>query len=228
MERMFEGESHSVPDAAAPGRDGVIHVGWKEGTIEHPKQPPGGRDLARYAEMFSIKPETLQGKRVLDLGSGPEAKLDRQLREQGITDRVISLSPDYVVQGTRDKLLATNQAAKPVAGLGQALPFQDESFDAVFSLHTFEHVSHDTFESMIKESARILRGGGEAHLGPIIADDDYDPCALVNQNLVLQDYLRQQGVEAEFQAIDEHVMPPTKTVHGGRIGATQLILRKKL
>lgn len=226
IERMFEGVPHSLPDNTVSSRDEVIHDGWKEGTIEHPKQPPGGRDLVRYAEVFSIKPESLRGKTVLDLGSGPEAKLERQLREQGITDRVVSLSPDYAVEGTREKLLSANQEAASVAGVGQALPFRDQSFDAVFSLHTFEHITHAAFESMIKESARILKGGGEAHFGPVFADDDYNPYALVEDNNDLRDYLRQQGVELEFQNINESIMPPTKTMYGGKAGARQLILRK--
>lgn len=48
-----------------------------------------------------------------------------------------------------------------VLGVGECLPFKDNSFDAVFSLNVLEHV-RDPFECA-KEIARVLKPGGELY-----------------------------------------------------------------
>lgn len=44
--------------------------------------------------------------------------------------------------------------------LARPLPFADESFVAVYSSHTLEHLYHDDALSLLRESHRVLRKGG--------------------------------------------------------------------
>ena len=62
----------------------------------------------------------------------------------------------------RRKVLASNYLAKylnrVVAGVGEALPFQDESFDLVTTYQTLEHVQD--VNMCIQELLRVLKPGG--------------------------------------------------------------------
>jgi predicted SAM-dependent methyltransferase len=43
------------------------------------------------------------------------------------------------------------------------LPFDDETFDAVFSSHILEHISYHFEQNVINDWARVLKPGGELH-----------------------------------------------------------------
>ena len=43
---------------------------------------------------------------------------------------------------------------------GDVIPFNDNSFDLVFSACVFHHIDHDEHDSLIKEIHRVLRSGG--------------------------------------------------------------------
>ncbi len=47
---------------------------------------------------------------------------------------------------------------------GRMLPFQDESFDTVYSSHTLEHFSHREVRCILREWTRVLKVGGELEL----------------------------------------------------------------
>jgi ubiquinone/menaquinone biosynthesis C-methylase UbiE len=62
----------------------------------------------------------------------------------------------------RKKILASNYPVKyldhVVASVGEALPFQDESFDIVTTYQTLEHVQD--VNECIQEMLRVLKPGG--------------------------------------------------------------------
>ena len=66
-----------------------------KGTIEHRRQPSGGRGIATYEKQLMFDRKDLEGKKILDLGAGPEVKFAKELGESGINAEVISLSPDF-------------------------------------------------------------------------------------------------------------------------------------
>lgn len=86
--------------------------------------------------------------RVLDLGTGTGAALpvfgDRQ---------VVALDPV-------PEMLALNPASNKVVAVGEALPFADGSFDAVFSAYVFRNLT--SIPETLREIDRVLRPGGKA------------------------------------------------------------------
>jgi demethylmenaquinone methyltransferase/2-methoxy-6-polyprenyl-1,4-benzoquinol methylase len=86
--------------------------------------------------------------RLLDLGAGTGAALpvfgDRQ---------VVALDPV-------PQMLALNPASVRVVAVGEALPFSDGSFDAVFSAYVFRNLT--SIPDTLREIARVLRPGGRA------------------------------------------------------------------
>jgi demethylmenaquinone methyltransferase/2-methoxy-6-polyprenyl-1,4-benzoquinol methylase len=55
-------------------------------------------------------------------------------------------------------MLAHNDAAQRVVSVGERLPFNDESFDAVFSAYVVRNL--DSVDDTMGEIARVLRPGG--------------------------------------------------------------------
>lgn len=154
--------------------------GWKRRSIDWWSQPKGGRGLAKYEDLLQFKRRDLRGKRVLDLGAGPEGKFARELAESGINATVVSLSPDLIYPEYRLKV------AKPaLAALGQTLPFADETFDRIFSLNVIPHLlSKDSYLVFIREVARILKKNGIARIGIASPDFVRSEDGLISQDIV--------------------------------------------
>jgi ubiquinone/menaquinone biosynthesis C-methylase UbiE len=146
---------------------------WERDTTQQMRKL-GGRDLEDYKENLGFDEKDLEGKTVLDLGSGSLEKLSRELKKKGIDANVVSLNPDYVLEKYR-KIIANQKdwQKKSAAGIAQELPFRDDTFDKIFSLEavTFYmdalHESKDA-EAWAKEVVRVLKPGGEARLGEIL------------------------------------------------------------
>ncbi|HSM01841.1 MAG TPA: class I SAM-dependent methyltransferase [Acidimicrobiia bacterium] len=86
--------------------------------------------------------------RVLDLGAGTgAANLDLGDRE------VVALDP-------APEMLDLNPARLRVVGMGEVLPFADETFDGVFSAYVVRNL--DSVGDTLAEIARVLRPGGVA------------------------------------------------------------------
>jgi demethylmenaquinone methyltransferase/2-methoxy-6-polyprenyl-1,4-benzoquinol methylase len=86
--------------------------------------------------------------RVLDLGAGTGAANSiLEPRE------IVALDP-------APEMLELNGAAGRVVAVGENLPFEDETFDAVFSAYVFRNL--DSVDATMDEVARVLRPGGMA------------------------------------------------------------------
>lgn len=145
---------------------------WVVDTTEGMRKP-GGRDLADYENFLGFNRRECVGKTVLDLGSGSTEKLSRELKKAGAKS-IVSLNPDYSLLKYRQ--IINNQKdweRKSVAGVGQALPFQNDSFDVILGLQSIS-MYEDAFEKpesakeWAQEVARVLKPGGEARLGEIL------------------------------------------------------------
>jgi len=103
-----------------------------------------GRDRAwRRAAIEHLGPG-----RVLDLGGGTGAA------NPDLGDReIVALDP-------APEMLALNPAARRVVAYGERLPFEDESFDGVFSAYVFRNLT--SVPETLSEIHRILRPGGVA------------------------------------------------------------------
>jgi demethylmenaquinone methyltransferase / 2-methoxy-6-polyprenyl-1,4-benzoquinol methylase len=92
--------------------------------------------------------DQLPGGRILDLGAGTGAA------NAILGDRtIVALDP-------APAMLALNDAAYRVVGVGEALPFAGGSFDAVLSAYVFRNL--DSVEETLGEIHRVLRPGGRA------------------------------------------------------------------
>jgi len=86
--------------------------------------------------------------RVLDLGAGTgAANAILEPRE------IVALDP-------APEMLGLNDASGRVVAVGEKLPFEDETFDAVFSAYVFRNL--DSVDVTMREVARILKPGGVA------------------------------------------------------------------
>ncbi|MDK1018676.1 MAG: class I SAM-dependent methyltransferase [Actinomycetota bacterium] len=90
----------------------------------------------------------LPGGRLLDLGAGTGAA------------NTIFGEREIVALDPAPEMLALNDAPSRVVSVGEHLPFDDESFDAVFSAYVFRNLESVT-ETMA-EITRVLKPGGVA------------------------------------------------------------------
>jgi demethylmenaquinone methyltransferase/2-methoxy-6-polyprenyl-1,4-benzoquinol methylase len=103
-----------------------------------------GRDQKWRNTVVSCLPEG----RILDLGAGTGAA------NEIFGDReIVALDP-------APEMLALNDAPDKVVSVGENLPFNDGSFDAVFSAYVFRNL--DSVDRTMEEVARVLRPGGMA------------------------------------------------------------------
>jgi demethylmenaquinone methyltransferase/2-methoxy-6-polyprenyl-1,4-benzoquinol methylase len=86
--------------------------------------------------------------RLLDLGAGTGAA-----NEIFGSRKIVALDP-------APEMLAFNDASERVVSVGERLPFDDATFDAVFSAYVFRNL--DSVEQTMNEVARVLRPGGMA------------------------------------------------------------------
>ena len=86
--------------------------------------------------------------RILDLGAGTGAANSIFAPRE-----IVALDPAI-------EMLALNDASARVVSVGEALPFRDETFDAVFSAYVFRNL--DSVDTTMEEIARVLRPGGMA------------------------------------------------------------------
>jgi len=86
--------------------------------------------------------------RLLDLGAGTGAA------NPIFSPRtIVALDPAI-------EMLAFNDASERVVSVGEALPFADETFDAVFSAYVFRNL--DSVDATMEEVNRVLKPGGMA------------------------------------------------------------------
>jgi len=117
---------------------------------------------ARYALEPYIVPfadfSSTRGKRVLEIGVGLGADHQR-FAEAGAALSGLDLTP-RAVDFTRRRLAAFGLSSDLQVGDAEQLPFEDETFDRVYSWGVIHH-SPDT-PAAVREIFRVLRPGGRA------------------------------------------------------------------
>jgi ubiquinone/menaquinone biosynthesis C-methylase UbiE len=119
------------------------------------------RRVEQYEKDLMIRKVDLAGKDVLDLGAGPTAQLERDLK--GFAN-VVSLRPDYSETDLRNSLCGL----QTVNALGQDIPFPNAFFDCVLIENVFQHCNFVDFIDLLKEAIRVTKPGGQVISGQVI------------------------------------------------------------
>jgi ubiquinone/menaquinone biosynthesis C-methylase UbiE len=112
----------------------------------------GGRPFSHYVDF-----DALRGKDVLDVGFGSGFTV-QLFAEAGANVTAIDLT-DWAVSTTRKRMEAFGLEADIRQGDAENLPFEDDSFDFVFSWGVIHHSSD--MDSALSELVRVCRPGGE-------------------------------------------------------------------
>jgi SAM-dependent methyltransferase len=104
------------------------------------------RITQRIRDMLSDLPE---GGSLLDLGCGPQSWLTRV----GLKPCGLDISPSYVAK-------YRSLGGLGVVGSAAQVPFQDRSFEGVWSVGLLHHLPDDLAGATLREGLRVCRRGG--------------------------------------------------------------------
>jgi ubiquinone/menaquinone biosynthesis C-methylase UbiE len=110
-----------------------------------------GRPFSRYVEF-----DALSGRDVLEVGCGSGIAV-QLFAEAGANVTAVDLTP-WAVETTRERLEAFGLEGTVLEADGESLPFEDESFDVVFSWGVIHHTTN--MDRALGELVRVLRPAG--------------------------------------------------------------------
>jgi ubiquinone/menaquinone biosynthesis C-methylase UbiE len=116
------------------------------------------KTLKYFPDQYTSQ-EFLSGKIILDdcCGSGGKAIL---LSELGVGKVIgIDIGSKFIDEATKFAESKGNKKVEFLVGDAHKLPFQDNTFDTVYSFDAFEHVSMP--DKMLSEAKRVLKPGGK-------------------------------------------------------------------
>jgi ubiquinone/menaquinone biosynthesis C-methylase UbiE len=154
----------------------------------------------RLLEALPLSP----GDRVLEIGGHRSGLLPWLERTRGITGNGLDISPVWV--------RAQNAAARArrsdtvwVLGDAEALPFADESFNAVIALDVLEHLTH--LDRAVTEAYRVLRPKGRfiVHMPVQDIDGSFDGWQRWRD---AADYAARQASNVWVQPLHDHRLVP--------------------
>lgn len=93
---------------------------------------------------------------LLDAGCGPGARVSEYICSKCPNINVTLLD---AVQKTTDTLRPKYKNVFNCK-LGETLPFENESFDAIVCIYVIQHLDHNDLDSAVKEFERVLKKGG--------------------------------------------------------------------
>lgn len=145
------------------------------------------RDMAAYCRLLNITESFFNSENepylILDLGSGTEQNLAKEVRLKKINAQIVSLDPKLALDEDQDlKVLFKNEenirinARKnpepfTIAGVSTNIPIEDGAFDKIVALYSVPYYldknEHEKIESTLKEIIRVLKIGGIAKIFPI-------------------------------------------------------------
>ncbi len=156
------------------------------------------RTRAMLIEQASIGP----GCRALDIGCGT-GTLAVEIGRRYANAVVTGLDPDpKALARARAKAARAGVAVAFDQGFADELPYQDGSFDRVFSSFMLHHVRAGERERVLREARRVLAPGGSLHLmdfvrpygrGELVArmvDSGFDEAAQVGDHAMLFGMMR--------------------------------------
>lgn len=153
----------------------------------------------RFPRTFLDKFVEISGKKVINVGSGPGR--DGLLLQQSGKDVVCVDASEAMVK------LSFDRGLKSVVAEFNNLPFENETFDGVWSYAALLHVPKKSIVDSLKEISRVLKSSGIFALGLIEGDtEEYKDSSGVNmprwfsfyQKDEVVDLCKQQGFELVY------------------------------
>jgi cyclopropane fatty-acyl-phospholipid synthase-like methyltransferase len=137
-------------------------IHWAQGYLD--------KGLEAYSIGLGVESfENFEGMKVLDLGAAAHLQFARGLEKAGIRADIVSFSPAFADKNWSDNIKNRKESDKVVAGMGEELPFADDTFDRVVCLDVVEHLgTYERYIVFLKEIARILAPNGVAYIAPIV------------------------------------------------------------
>jgi SAM-dependent methyltransferase len=124
---------------------------------------PGGQFVARREkEMIANLLLPKRGEAILEVGAGTGYFL-REIAASGA--HCIGLEPSSEMLAVA--LSRPGPALDYIRGVGEALPFEDDAFDALLYMTTLEFVQD--VDAALREAARVVRAGGRLAFGVLNA-----------------------------------------------------------
>lgn len=139
-----------------------------------------GRGLDLYEKFLGFNRSELQGKKILDVGSGYYQQLAYDTRRFGLNAEVTSVDPRFGLPLGRDLADLGNNVtqrvigrlypeSRTVAASAEKLPFADNTFDSTYALFSTSRYRPNIREifSDVSEMVRVTKRGGQVRIYPI-------------------------------------------------------------
>ncbi len=148
----------------------------------------------RRIVLQALAPEA--GERVLDIGSGPGLMAAELAAAVGAAGRVdgIDVSDSMLAIANEQQRAESSAPIAFTAGEAVAVPFAEETFDAVLSTQVYEYVSD--IAAALAQAHRVLRPGGRI----VILDTDWDSIVWRSSD--------RERMRRVLAAWDEHLADP--------------------
>jgi ubiquinone/menaquinone biosynthesis C-methylase UbiE len=142
----------------------------------------------RFPHTFLDKFIELSGQKIIDIGSGPGR--DGLLLQGAGKDVVCLDASEAMIKISSDKGL------RSILGDFNDLPFEDQSFDAVWSYTALLHVPKRSIDIPLKEISRVIRHSGVFALGLIEGNtEEYKESSGVNMPRWFSFYEKDEVIE---------------------------------
>ena len=156
---------------------------------------------AARARQELIKQANVQpGQRILDLGCGTGTMVI-MLKRQHPQTHVVGLDPDpKALTRARRKVQRAAVSAHFDQGFSDQLPYEEASFDRVFSSLMFHHLEGEDLEKTLREVVRVLKPGGSFHLLDFAGGEKGSPLFRLHVGERLEDYSEERITDMMHQA----------------------------
>lgn len=114
----------------------------------------------RDVEWDSIVKYIPNDKLFLDLGCGTGYSMKRAINDKNC--ETVGIDPQPMIAGVKSDLIE-DANFKIIKGIGENLPFADNSFDVIYTCHVLEHVND--LDKVVVEMNRVLKKDGVAIIG---------------------------------------------------------------
>jgi ubiquinone/menaquinone biosynthesis C-methylase UbiE len=174
------------------------------------------RDLEEYKKLLHFTDSDIEGKRVLDLGSGSSCNFTKDVNNMLPSTEVISF--DFSFNGIERSLFGpektgadqerSKQDLQNVEGLFTKLPFSNDSFDVVVScaaMPLYLSTSEKVCEGF-QEVVRILKSGGKAFIGPVtylVSIDPLEKHSVEEGKKLFEEILKKMEGQVKYEFIPE-------------------------